>query len=251
MAKKLTADDLWELLKTRYSGDEWVIVSEVRNRAGYDANRTVDAVAMNMWPSRGLRLHGFEIKTSRSDWLRELKEPAKADAFNHLVDFWWLVVSDPAIVREGELPDSWGLLVPRGPGLGVETQATKHEGVDVTRGFLAAMLRRSARELTPDAQIATARREGRVAGMEERKRMDQGLLDQAFSERDEYRDRLVEFEAVIGQTTRGWVAPAGLPESLAIVLAGRVERHRRSLEMAAEQLERVVHDIRAVLPAPE
>jgi hypothetical protein len=49
MAKALTADDLWELLKTRYSGerDEWVILSEVRNRAGYDASRSADAIAMN------------------------------------------------------------------------------------------------------------------------------------------------------------------------------------------------------------
>lgn len=249
--KRLTADDLWELLKTRYSGDEWVIVSEVRNRAGYDANRTVDAVAMNMWPSRGLRLHGFEIKVSRSDWLRELKEPAKADAFSGLVDFWWLVVSDPAIVREGELPDGWGLLVPKGPGLGVETQAMKRKGVDVTRGFLAAMLRRADRELIPAARLATARREGRVAGMEERKRMDQGLLDQAFSERDRYREQLDEFEEAIGQTTRGWVAPAGLAADLAIVVKGRTEQHRRALEHAADELDRVSASIRAALPPAE
>lgn len=246
--KRLTAADLWGLLKTRYGGDEWVIVSEVRNRAGYDAARTADAVAMNMWPSRGLRLHGFEIKVSRSDWLRELKDPGKADVFNGLVDFWWLVVSDAAIVHDDELPESWGLLAPKGTGLGVVTQATKHEGVIVTRGFLAAMLRRSDRELIPEARLATARREGRVAGLEERKRMDQGVLDRAFEDRDRYRDLLTEFEAVIGHRTHGWSAPAGLAEAVAVVLEGNVERHRRSLEHAADELDRISASIRAVLP---
>ena len=252
-AKALTADDLWELLKARYGGerDEWVILSEVRNRAGHDASRSADAIAMNMWPSRGLSIHGFEIKVSRTDWVRELKDPSKAEAFHGLVDYWWLVVSDPAIVHDDELPEGWGLLAPRGTGLGVVTEATKHDSVDVTRDFLAAMLRRADRELVPSARIATARREGRVAGMEERKLMDQGLLDQAFEQRDRYRDQLDEFEAVIGQTTRGWLAPAGLAESLAIVVKGRTEQHRRALERAADELDRVSASIRAALPAPE
>ena len=33
--------------------------------------RYADAIAMNLWPSRGLAVHGFEIKISRGDWQRE------------------------------------------------------------------------------------------------------------------------------------------------------------------------------------
>jgi len=32
---------------------------------------------MDLWPSGGLEIHGHEVKVSRSDWLRELKEPEK------------------------------------------------------------------------------------------------------------------------------------------------------------------------------
>lgn len=56
-------------------------------------------------------LHGHEIKVSRSDWLRELADPTKADAWKRYCDRWWLV-APPGVGRPEELPDGWGLLVP-------------------------------------------------------------------------------------------------------------------------------------------
>lgn len=53
---------------------EWVVATEVRNAASFDANRSADALAFNFWTSRGLAVHGYEVKVSRSDWLRELKD---------------------------------------------------------------------------------------------------------------------------------------------------------------------------------
>lgn len=188
----------------------------MRNRAGYDATRTADAIAMNMWPSRGLTLHGFEIKVSRSDWVRELKDASKADAFMHRVDYWWLAVSDAAIVHDGELPDGWGLLAPRGSGLGVVHDAAKRPAPDITRPFLAAMLRRAAREVMPDAQIATVRREAREAGREEGRRGGESALAMMTDERDRDRATLLAFEEVIGQQLRGWAAPDGIVEALGI-----------------------------------
>lgn len=99
------------LLAARYgrssgNGPAWAFVPKVRDAAGFSATRTIDAIAMSLWPSRGLELHGHEIKVSRSDWLRELKEPEKAEAFSSVVDRWWLVVSDAQIVAAGELPPS-------------------------------------------------------------------------------------------------------------------------------------------------
>lgn len=62
-------------------------------------------------------VHGFEIKCSRADWLRELEDPSKAQTWKRFCHFWWLVVSDKDIIKDGELPDGWGLLIPRGKGL--------------------------------------------------------------------------------------------------------------------------------------
>lgn len=57
-------------------------------------------------------VHGFEVKVSRADWLREARtEGRKSFLWRRYCSHWWLVVSDAGIVRDGELPDGWGLLV--------------------------------------------------------------------------------------------------------------------------------------------
>lgn len=53
--------------------------------------------------------HGHEVKVSRSDWLRELADPGKAETFSHHMHHWWLVAT-PDVVKD-DLPDEWGLLV--------------------------------------------------------------------------------------------------------------------------------------------
>lgn len=57
-------------------------------------------------------VHGFEIKISRSDWLRELKTGGEKSVFwRAYCNYFWLVVPDASIVKPGELPEGWGLLV--------------------------------------------------------------------------------------------------------------------------------------------
>lgn len=136
------------LLYQRYSqvspgnGPRYVLARHVRSGAGFYARRTIDLVVMDTWPSSGLPLHGHEIKCSRSDWLRELKDPAKAEEFRPYMTYWWLVVPDAKIVRPGELPDGWGLLVRRGPSVAARVPARKNESQRALgRGRLAALLR--------------------------------------------------------------------------------------------------------------
>jgi hypothetical protein len=90
MAKK----DVWDMLRERHPAPEWAIFFEVANGLGVSDRRYADAVAMSLFPSRGLDVHGFEVKTARGDWLRELKNPKKADVIASYCDFWWLVIGD-------------------------------------------------------------------------------------------------------------------------------------------------------------
>ncbi|ATN88681.1 hypothetical protein SEA_DEMSCULPINBOYZ_86 [Mycobacterium phage Demsculpinboyz] len=71
-----------------------------------------DAIYVGFTSSSGRILIGHELKVSRSDWLNELNKPGKADAWADQCHQWWLVVSDPSIVHEGELPEGWGLMSP-------------------------------------------------------------------------------------------------------------------------------------------
>jgi len=150
-------------MRNRYCSPEWALLFEVGNATGASQRRWADAVAMNLYPSRGLELHGFEFKTSRSDWKRELAQPDKSAPVQQYCDRWWIVTT-PNIVQAGELPPTWGLIeLQRNGQLRQIVAAPKLDAVPLSRGFIAAMLRRSAgadeREVRAlvDAEVAKER----------------------------------------------------------------------------------------------
>lgn len=96
--------DIKAAMRARYCAPEWALMFEVGDGTGVNQRRWADAVAMNLWPSRGMEVNGFEIKVSRSDWQRELKNPAKAESVQQYCDRWWIVTA-PGIVKDGELPN--------------------------------------------------------------------------------------------------------------------------------------------------
>ena len=141
----ITSADVLAALRKRYSmASGWALLQEVRNSTGYAANRAADAIAVGLWPSRGMEIHGFEVKVSRHDWIRERDRPAKAEAIASKCDRWWLVVSDRELVRDGELPPTWGLLVLEDGTIVTGKEAEKLDRKPLDVGFLAAMLRRAA-----------------------------------------------------------------------------------------------------------
>lgn len=86
-----------------------VFIPEVTHE-GHGARR-VDALHVGFIRSRGLHLVGHELKVSRSDWLRELDDPTKADVWASQCHAWYVVAPSTAIVPSEELPNGWGLLV--------------------------------------------------------------------------------------------------------------------------------------------
>lgn len=160
---KWTERMVLDLLRARYTahsgnGPRYVFAEHVRNQGGFGGwdrdhfnqtgrrttLRTADALAIDLWPSAGHCIHGFEVKVSRSDWLHELADPTKADAFKRYVHHWWLVVPDAGIVRD-DLPEGWGLLVVSGNGLRVKRRAPKHQPEPMPLGLTAAWLRAVAK----------------------------------------------------------------------------------------------------------
>lgn len=102
--------------------------------------RRIDVVAMGLWRSTHHRVHGIELKVSRSDWLKELRQPEKAADAIRVCDYWWLAVGDRAIVKDGELPDGWGLLVPHGRGLRALAQPELNEVPVRDPSWMASMV---------------------------------------------------------------------------------------------------------------
>jgi hypothetical protein len=57
-------------------------------------------------------IEGHELKVSRADWLSELDQVHKADEWWSHCHRWWVVASDPSVVKPEELPEGWGLMIP-------------------------------------------------------------------------------------------------------------------------------------------
>jgi hypothetical protein len=132
-----------KLRKTIWRDDAHAWLYEVGNATGWAANRHADALVVSCWPSRGLWVAGIEVKVSRSDWLRELKDPQKSDDIQAHCHFWWLVTT-PGIVREGELPVTWGLIEVDKKHKIIK-QAPRLKPVALSMEFLAAVLRNQSK----------------------------------------------------------------------------------------------------------
>lgn len=72
--------------------------------------RRLDFVTLDMWGSTGYALDGFEIKTSRSDLQRELRQPEKAEVFMAHLDTFTLVIARDVSLDRLVIPATWGIM---------------------------------------------------------------------------------------------------------------------------------------------
>jgi hypothetical protein len=148
---------IYAALAKRFQAPEWAFLTEVANGTGGHAKRAADAVAINTWPSRGLELHGVEVKVTRSDWLRELKNPAKSEPVQRYCHRWWIATL-PDVVRDDELPSTWGLLILKGKTrLVASVQAPELKPVAPDMAIVASLGRRMQGGV--EGAMARARRE--------------------------------------------------------------------------------------------
>lgn len=234
------------MLRNRYSAPEWALLFEVRNGTGAGANRSADALAMNLWPSRGMELHGFEVKVSRGDLLAELRAPEKSDAVQRYCDRWWLVVGEKDLVKPGELPAAWGLLAPLGNYLRAFVEAPKLEPAAVDRRFLSALLRNAVENLTDKKEIDAMVR----ARLEELRKSDRRVLDQrkkdAVWHDGQLEKSLRAFEEKSGISIGAYDGER-IGALVQVVRASRPEQIVQSAEYFAERLEKMLVDVRHYL----
>lgn len=157
--EKWTERHLLDRLRTRHAGiagngPEWAYMEHVRDGAGFSATRTIDALALHLWPSRKHETHAFEVKVSHADFRRELADDcAKSAPWRSWVEYFWIVAPHASVAPTAELPDGWGLLVCHGSVLRAAVKParlrTRPYGYvaapDLPRSIVAAMLRARTR----------------------------------------------------------------------------------------------------------
>ena len=145
-ANRKTECPILDRLEKRYSRPHWVFLRELRNDTGFQSTRACDALAIGVYHSRGQLMIGFEKKVSRADWLRELREPEKAEAIARFCDQWYIVIPEPSIVQLDELPSTWGLLHVKGNAIHTLKQAPTLTPKPIDRGMLASIVERTIEE---------------------------------------------------------------------------------------------------------
>lgn len=287
----LTEAQLVERIRPRYEGENGngpagCVVAQVRNQAGHDAQRTIDALGFHFWPSRGLLVDAFECKSSRSDWTRELENPAKAETFCRLADRFYIVAGRADLVKVDEVPPEWGLLVPHGDKLKEAKPAVvlhadspaiaewaervaSHRraagprplppGFD--RSFLIAIIRQAYKVTSVQpAELRQARDEGYAAGLEAGERGMQRELARLRALDETVRG----FEDALGYPIKGYrswlvgggrseLTPADVGRTLRALLNGDAEVAglRNRISAAADSAERLAQDARRQLEVLE
>ncbi len=140
---KDTTEAIHRMLADRYAGSEWAYMVEVPDGTGMKKQRTADAIAIGLWAKNAGQFHGFEVKSSRSDWTRELQEPEKSRRWREVVTSFWLVAGR-GVAKLEEVPPDWGFLevASNGESLKIRKQPLHVERGSVPINVVGAMLRK-------------------------------------------------------------------------------------------------------------
>lgn len=209
-------------LAKRFAAPVYAFLPQVRNGVGFGrkTDRTADAIAMGLWPSRGLDIHGFEVKVSRSDWKRELAKPEKSADIQRFCDRWWIAVHDDKIIGAGELPDTWGLMTLDKKGvIKVVREAPKLKAEPLDRLMMASIFRKVDEAVAAKLADCVPKAEFNArlkAEIESAAKLNAGYREQELARAQRAIDR---FEAASGVKLNEWNAE-GVGKALALI-----ERH--------------------------
>lgn len=160
------------LLEARYPGTQgqWAFFTHLRGHTGHahpGRESYMDAFAINCWPSKNYVRHALEVKVSRSDFLREMRDPGKRQRAMELANEFWFVAPS-GVIKKGECPEGCGWLELTKGGFRVRRSAKFREVDDLPMTFVASLLRHASTpgRLTP-AQLRVFHFAGRELTVKE------------------------------------------------------------------------------------
>lgn len=230
-------------LRAQYPLPQYALLFEVASGMGKTLNGYADAIAMGLFPSRGLDIEGFEIKTDRRDWIKELKNPAKAEHVARFCDLWWLVIGDEKVAKPEEVPAGWGLYVVTDKRLEVLKRPKKLKAATPDRTFLGAMLRRAnemaererqraVESIDKDQFVTTARAEARKEAEETFK----DDLKMATREHEALKREVEAFQKASGIEINMWNGTK-MGEAVKLLMNMQSDREIAQIERLALEIE--------------
>jgi hypothetical protein len=124
-------------LRERYCLPHYALFFEVQDKIGLDMKRRADAIAVCL--SDGSTIC-FEIKVSRGDWIRELKQPEKSACFAEQCNEFYIVATSDVLHLE-EIPEGYGWIDPL---MSRKQKKAVRRDVEVSNDLMAVLLRSAA-----------------------------------------------------------------------------------------------------------
>lgn len=248
---KITSAAIRAALRVHFDAPAFAVFFEVSNDTGARSKTYTDAVAMGIWPSTGQEIIGIEIKVSRSDWLREAKNPAKTSPMFDNCDRFYLACPS-GMVSASEVPLNWGVLHFDGTRMKVAKKAPLLTPQPLSRGLMAALIRRAGALDSETIAVAVSR--ALVAERADIERRIESAVKRATEHRiAEHRDaakKLARIEEITGIKMDGWDATAERVGRAikAVHESGVEDTHSRLLYLSTElaalskQLQRAIDE---------
>lgn len=105
----------------------WVLPGFRHQEPETERSTVADALSVGPIGCVPVEVHGFEFKASRNDWLQEIRYSRKPDFIRKRCHRWWIVVDSKKTVHDGELPETWGLMILEDGRLNVVVEAKLSE----------------------------------------------------------------------------------------------------------------------------
>ena len=105
-----TSADILSAIRRMHMGQEWAFFEELRLGTGYGrgVEQRIDAFACGLW-TKNWGSMAYEVKTTRADFRRELKDPLKRRMALRYSNLFWFVTPQ-GLVKPDEIPIEAGLM---------------------------------------------------------------------------------------------------------------------------------------------
>jgi hypothetical protein len=237
-----------QVLKHKFtSNGEAVILTEVPCHPV--GGGRIDYMVINMWASRGYSIHGIEEKSFRSDWLRELKSPAKQEKHFKYCDRFWLLTSNENVAKLEEIPETWGWYHINKSGiLKVMKEAPKLDAHPIDRFMMCAMVRRAGDRRgfihERDIDVEIKQRAQTIASQERDN-------NKWKAENYDSLKRIVdEFESAAGIKLETWKhTPEQIGDKLRLIMENNIDEYVKDLKRLEDKAKNIHEQVKAAVGA--
>ncbi|MGL4241670.1 MAG: hypothetical protein ACRCTI_11210 [Beijerinckiaceae bacterium] len=216
-----------------------ITLFEVGDAVGGRARRFADAIGVYNWTTPSPHFVGFEIKISRGDWLRELRDPSKADAFLPYCKTWCLAAM-PGVANKEELPPSWGLLELHGEKLVTKVRPPVLAPQSPPWPLIQMLIRRAHERRDGEVMSEASKMIARLRADIDRRVEDQ--VRHAIQQSDGIKHRAAAIKEETGlDLLHGYYNPKSIRHALGLIDAlGRMDSARRSAEALIKAIDGLI-----------